>query len=70
MFRLILLILFVAAIVVAALATVTVVYSVTRLAKPQPRTGEDKMPQTFQRIAYIALVVLLIGITSGWLGGV
>jgi cell division protein FtsX len=68
MFRLILLILFVTAIAVAALATITVVYSVATLA--QPKTGKDQMPRTFQRIAYVALVVLLIGITSGWLGGV
>ncbi len=67
MFRLILLILFVAAIVVVATATIAVVHSAATLARP---TGEDQMPKTFQRIAYIALVVLLIGITSGWLGAV
>ncbi len=68
MFRLILLILFVAAIVVAATATIAVVHSAATLARPT--TGEDQMPRTFQRIAYVALIVLLIGITSGWLGGV
>jgi len=67
MVRLILLILFIAAIVTAVAAMVAVVQSLSMLARP---TGEDQMPQTFQRIAYILLVVLLIGISTGWLGGV
>ena len=65
MFRLILLILFVAAIVTTALAMVAVVQSVASVARP---TGEDNMPRTFQRIAYVLLVLLLLGLTTGWLG--
>ncbi|MFG5380720.1 hypothetical protein [Yoonia sp. R2-816] len=67
MFRLILLILFIAAIVTTALAMLAVMQSVAGLARS---TGEDNMPGTFQRIAYILLVLLLIGLTTGWLGGV
>lgn len=26
-------------------------------------------PNTFQKIAYVALIVLLFGVTTGWLGG-
>ncbi|KJZ19697.1 hypothetical protein [Loktanella sp. S4079] len=29
---------------------------------------ENQMPQTFKRISYIVLVILMIGVTSGMLG--
>ena len=35
-----------------------------------PATERDTMPETFQRAAYVMLIVLLFGVTSGWLGGV
>ncbi len=66
MMRLILLILFVAAVLTfftAAITTMQAVVSVTRQA-----TKEDTMQATFKRVAYVLLVVLLIGIATGWLG--
>ena len=63
MFRLILVVLF-----VAAVATViAVLQSFVVMARP---TGDQQMPKTFQRIAYILLVLLLLGLSTGWLGGV
>ena len=35
-----------------------------------PSTERDTMPETFQRAAYVMLIILLFGVTSGWLGGV
>lgn len=67
MARLILLILFVSAMLTAIAAMFSVAQSVAALARPM---GGNNMPQTFQRIAYILLVLLLIGLSSGWLGGV
>ena len=34
--------------------------------------GEDSLmaPTDFQKIAYVALILLLLGVASGWLGGV
>ena len=65
MFRLILLILFIAAIVTTGLAMIAVVQSVATVTRS---AGEDNMPRTFRRIAYILLVLLLIGLSTGWLG--
>ena len=63
MFRLILMVLFIAAVV----TLIAVLQSFVVLARP---TGDQLMPKTFQRIAYILLVLLLLGLSTGWLGGV
>ncbi|MEJ6401308.1 hypothetical protein [Yoonia sp. 2307UL14-13] len=67
MFRLIMLVLGVAAIVTLVVALITVISAVGRLARPE---GEDTMPRTFQRIAFVVLFILLIGLATGWLGAV
>jgi len=39
--------------------------------KTMKQTAEgDWMPDTFQRIAYVLLIVLMFGICTGWLGAV
>lgn len=66
MMRLILLILFVAALLTAFTAMVTAMQamgSVTRQA-----TEGDSMPDTIKRVAYALLFVLLVGLSTGWLG--
>lgn len=37
---------------------------------PQRRTslGADLMPDSFRTIAFILLVILMLGITTGWMG--
>ena len=67
MFRLIMLVLVVAAIVTLAVSLVTVISAVGQMARPE---GKDTMPRTFQRIAFVVLFVLLIGLATGWLGAV
>ncbi|WP_342076290.1 hypothetical protein [Yoonia sp. SS1-5] len=66
MFRLILLILFVAAMLVAGVVVLSVVASFALLGRSK---SEEDMPKTFQRVAYVALVILLFGLSIGWLGG-
>ncbi len=34
-----------------------------------PNDGGLMAPSGLQKIAYLALIVLLLGVTSGWLGG-
>ena len=34
-----------------------------------PRSFEVDMPDAVQKIAYVLLIVLAFGVTSGWLGG-
>ena len=63
MFRLILMVLFVAAVA-------TVIAMLQSFAVHARPTGDQQMPKTFQRIAYILLVLLLLGLSTGWLGGV
>jgi len=67
MFRLIMILVFVAAVVF--LATTLVAFGRTALGIARP-LAEDEVPQTMQRVAYIALVILLFGLTTGWLGGI
>ena len=40
-------------------------------ASARPRQGpSDLMPGSFRTIAYVMLVILLLGITTGWMGAV
>ncbi|MFQ1701738.1 hypothetical protein ACJ5NV_14215 [Loktanella agnita] len=66
MIRLIPLILFVVALLMlftAVFATMQTVASAT-----QNATTEDRMPNTLKRVAYILLFILLIGLSTGWMG--
>ncbi|MEJ6399496.1 hypothetical protein [Yoonia sp. 208BN28-4] len=66
MFRLILIVLFV---VVAAIAVMSVTRAVKSAAgQVANATQEDTMPDTVRRIAYVALIILMFGVVSGWLG--
>ena len=66
MFRLVLLLFFVTIIAVAALGVVKMARDITTASTSL--TQEDKMPETIQRIAYVALIILMFGVVSGWLG--
>ena len=37
--------------------------------QPAPKK-EDTMPATFRTVAYILLLVLMVGVATGWLGAV
>lgn len=37
-------------------------------ASAQTALGEN-MPKSFQRIAYVMLILLMFGVVTGWLGG-
>lgn len=63
MARLILALMFVAAIIIVGAALGRVMTSVTR-------TGQEAlMPDTVKTISYVLLIVLMLGVVSGWLGG-
>lgn len=66
MVRLILVVAFVAVVAIAITAVLGTMMVVT-----QSSVGKDTddMPAKFRRITYVLLVVLLFGVTSGWLGG-
>lgn len=66
MARLILGLFLIAVIVLAALA----VAKLFTPAAPLPaRPREDAMPAVFRNVAYALLVMLMVGIATGWLGG-
>lgn len=39
------------------------------LAQPTGRKDDSLMPAKFQQVTYVLLVILLFGVSSGWLGG-
>ncbi len=67
MVRLILVVTFVA---VVAIAIIAVLGTMMAVARPSAGKDVDDMPAKFRRITYVLLVVLLFGVTTGWLGGV
>ena len=64
-FRLVLVIAF----IVIAIIAVTTIVGAAKTVKHASDTG-DWMPDTFQRIAYVLLIVLMFGICTGLLGAV
>jgi cell division protein FtsX len=66
MMRLIFLAAFVAVVAIAIIALLGTMQAAARVATGK---DEDPMPVKFKRITYVLLVVLLFGVTSGWLGG-
>ncbi|KIQ69677.1 hypothetical protein [Wenxinia marina] len=38
-------------------------------ARAAARPKEDRMPDTLRTVAYVALLLLMLGIVTGWLGG-
>jgi cell division protein FtsX len=65
MMRLILLVAFVA---VAAIAITGLIRTIQDVTAGGVGKDDDMMPAKFRRITYVLLVVLLFGVTSGWLG--
>lgn len=65
MMRFILLILLIAAVLIAFSAALGTMQAVASLTRPKQ---EDTMPVTFQKIAYVVLIVLMLGVSAGWLG--
>jgi cell division protein FtsX len=65
MVRLILLVAFVA---VAAIAITGLIRTIQDVTAGGVGKDDDMMPAKFRRITYVLLVVLLFGVTSGWLG--
>ena len=66
MMRLILVLLLVAAILVAFTAAMGTIRAAQDLDRDRKRSA---MPAPYQRLSYAALLVLMIGVTSGLLGG-
>lgn len=65
MLRLILLVAFVAVAAIAIMALLRTIQDVTEVGAGK---DDDMMPAKFRRITYVLLVVLLFGVTTGWLG--
>ena len=63
------LILEIAFVVVIAFAVVALLGTLTAVAATGAGKETDDMPAKFRRVTYVLLVVLLFGVTSGWLGG-
>lgn len=69
MARLILFLLLFAALALALAAAVMALRAVRAPAPaPLPVRQEDPMPRAMRNVAYVALLLLLAGLTSGWLG--
>lgn len=66
MVRLILIVAFVAVLAIVFVALLGTIFAATRVVGGGK--GEDTMPETFRRISYVVLVLLLLGLASGWLG--
>lgn len=66
MVRLIFIVAFVAVVAIAFTALLGTMMAVARTSAGKET---DDMPAKFRRITYVLLVVLLFGVTSGWLGG-
>ncbi len=67
MVRLILLVAFIGVVAFAVTAALGTIQAIARI-----DTGKDNdmMPAKFQRITYVLLVLLMFGVTTGWLGGI
>lgn len=65
MARLVIVLVFVVLMVMAIGAVLNMVKSLQTSANLA--LGED-MPKTFQRIAYVVLILLMFGVVTGWLG--
>ena len=61
------LILLLAFVVIAVIAVTSLLNAVKTVQGPNKG---DTMPQTFQRIAYVLLIVFMFGICTGWLGAI
>ena len=67
MVRLILLVAFIG---VAAFAILALLGTAQALGRTATGKDDTMMPAKFQHVTYVLLVILLFGVTSGWVGGV
>lgn len=67
MARLILLLVFIAVLAATLASTMVVLRSIS--AQTAQSRGTMTMPKTFHTIAYALLIVLMMGVASGWIGG-
>ena len=68
MARLILFLLLFAALALALAVAVTVMRALSAPSPRLPAVPEDRMPNAMRNVAYVVLLLLLAGVTSGWLG--
>jgi hypothetical protein len=68
MLRLFFLALLVGVVILAITSVMAAVALFQRAEAPDPQP-EDKMPTTVRTVAYVALILLLLGLTSGLIGG-
>jgi hypothetical protein len=68
MARLVLILLFVAALAIAAHAVLGLWRSLNQPSPIPAGPREDPMPDAIRNVAYVLLLILLIGVASGWLG--
>lgn len=66
MFRLILVLVLLITLMLVIGALINAAKAATTSA--QTALGEN-MPKSFQRIAYVVLILLMFGVVTGWLGG-
>jgi cell division protein FtsX len=52
----------------AVLAVASVRTLLNPVGQPPLRKKDDTMPATFRNVAYLLLIVLMIGVATGWLG--
>ena len=64
------LILFFLLLSVAVLAVASLIVLLRTAAGSAAPGDEDRMPATFRMIAYLLLLALMVGVTTGWLGTV
>lgn len=67
MVRLIFFAVLITVLVVVGVVVVTTLLSVFAISS---LVGGDNMPGPLQKISYAALVILLIGLSLGWIGGI
>jgi hypothetical protein len=67
MARLILFLLLLSVAVLAVASVMTFFRTAGRVPAPK---DEDEMPATFRMVAYVLLLVLMVGVATGWLGAV
>lgn len=65
MFHLILVLL---ALTMLAILVNTITSTVKAVTETTQTALGDDMPKTFQRIAYVVLILLMLGVVTGWLG--
>ncbi|MBW7921057.1 MAG: hypothetical protein H3C51_03045 [Rubellimicrobium sp.] len=72
MVRLVIFLVFFAALVLAATSVLRFLGVVSQTGSRPPATTlamEDRMPAIMRNVAYALLLALMIGIATGWLGG-